>query len=136
MNSLGIRHIKNNLRILLINNNGGVEFKLSNRENAYLDKYIAAADHFKNAKGWAETCGFIYQSADSMDEFKKCAQSFLQESLKPQVLEVFVSDHDEATAYNMIVENNKCDSLSSGIKHKIKKIIGDDKARKLKGLFN
>lgn len=28
MNSLGIKHIKNNLRILLINNNGGVEFKL------------------------------------------------------------------------------------------------------------
>ena len=29
LNSLGIRHIKNNVRILIINNNGGVEFKMA-----------------------------------------------------------------------------------------------------------
>ncbi len=72
MNSIGIRHIKNNVRILIVNNNGGVEFKLGNLQfKTDVGSFIAADDHFKNAKGWAETQGFKYISIKNKNEFKK-----------------------------------------------------------------
>ncbi len=51
MNSISIRGIKNNVRILLVNNNGGIEFKMdSMNDYEFIDKYIAAGDHFKMLK--------------------------------------------------------------------------------------
>ena len=135
MNSLGIRHIKNNVRILLINNNGGVEFKLADKEQQYLDVYIAAANHFKNAKGWSETCGFIYHEAHNMDELKRIANTFVEKSAKPQLLEVYVSDHNEAVAYNTIINKNKRQGFSSNLKGKIRSVIGEENAIKIKGIL-
>ena len=56
---------------MIVNNSGGVEFKYKSNSNAMpiIDKYIAAAGHYKNAKGWAEDCGFIYMSAKTENEF-------------------------------------------------------------------
>ena len=102
MNSLGIRHIRNNVRILLVNNNGGVEFKLDYSDHSSIDQYIAAANHFKNAKGWCETCGFEYLSASSKQEFDDVYMKFLSKNDKPLLLELFVSDNDEYRAYDLI----------------------------------
>ena len=41
MNSIGIRHIKNNVRILIVNNNGGIEFKLYGGNYKEIDEFIA-----------------------------------------------------------------------------------------------
>ena len=128
LNSLGIRHIKNNLRILLINNNGGIEFKQE------IDDYIAAANHFKNAKGWAETCGFIYLSANNMNEFMNASKTFLNKSDKPIILETFVSDIDESKAYQLLINKNLKNNgyLKKELKNSIKKIIGEKTINKLK----
>jgi 2-succinyl-5-enolpyruvyl-6-hydroxy-3-cyclohexene-1-carboxylate synthase len=62
MNSLGIRHLKDNIRILLVNNGCGVEFRMSEQLNNELGNdifpYIADKGHYGNAKSWAESCGF------------------------------------------------------------------------------
>ena len=108
LNSLGIRGVRNNVRILLVNNNGGVEFKLDGdaKANKTIDRFIAAANHFKNAKGWAETCGFKYMSAKTKEEFTSQKSAFLSESAKPIVFEVFTTDIDDAIAYHKMLKAN------------------------------
>lgn len=139
MNSLGIRHIKNNLRILLVNNNGGIEFKLHGEQKEFVDNYIAAANHYKNAEGWATTCGFKYLSAKNCEEFTTVSEEFLNDSDKPIVLEVFVSDRDESEAYNSIIKSNMKLSMKEEVKDKVKnslkKSIGNDKFDKLKKII-
>lgn len=136
MNSLGIRHIKNNLRILLINNNGGVEFKLHGENRKETDKYIAAANHFKNAKAWAESCNFIYYSANSIKEFKDNVDNFISFSDRPIIFEIFTNDIDEKEAYTRLIEANKqkdfVEELKYRIKGKIKEKIGNEIIEKIK----
>lgn len=124
MNSLGIRHIKNNVRILLINNNGGVEFKLNNENYESINRYIAASDHFKNAEGWSKTCGFKYMSASSKEEFDIAMQEFLGASDRPIVFELFVADKDDYKSVSMIRRNNLQYGVSDYVKTGIKKIFG------------
>lgn len=135
MNAIGIRHIKKNLRILLINNNGGIEFKLGKRDNKNIDRYTAAANHFKNAKGWAETCGFLYLSAKDMDTFIEQSTIFINESDKPILLEAFVSDIDEAQAYDKLINSNKEKSAGVQIKAGIKSVLGEERIKQLKGFW-
>lgn len=124
LNSLGIRHIKNNVRILIINNNGGIEFKMAGNaeQNKKTDLFIAAANHFKNAKGWAETCGFTYISASSHEEFNMRYTTFLAKSSNPVVFEVFTTDINEADAYRKMIDCNKKKDAKYYIKAGIRKI--------------
>lgn len=132
MNSLSIRNIKNNVKILLINNNGGVEFKLYDGSTNFkkINRYVAAGDHFKNAKGWSETCGFKYISATSKEEFLNNVDLFVNESENPIVFEIFISDEDEVKAYNLLLQNNSKTTLTDYtnygkkiIKNSIKRIM-------------
>ena len=136
MNILGNRHIKNNLRILLINNDGGIEFKLHGENKNVVDRYIAAEGHYKNAKGWAISCGFEYIEANSMERFKENVKKFISESDKPIVFEVFVKDVNEALAYKALIENNKKytknEKFKGLIKSTIKSTIGENNFNKLK----
>jgi len=128
MNCLAMRHIKNNVRILLVNNNGGVEFKLNNKNNDSRDRYIAAGNHFKTAQGWAESCGFKYLSAKSKQEFDMMVGEFVKESAQPILFELFVKDSDDATAYKSLIEHNLSkdskDVVKQGIKKLTKKFLG------------
>ena len=139
INSISIRHIKPNLRILLVNNNGGIEFKYSKSDNDKINIYIAAGNHFKNAQGWAETCGFKYIKADSMDEFVKNSKCILEESERPIIFEIFVSDIDEAEAYEIIINNNKIMTASTMIKQELKAtmkdILGENRVKKIKNIL-
>lgn len=123
MNSIGIRGIKNNLRILLVNNNGGVEFKLSHGNHKETDKYIAAANHFKNAKGWAETCGFRYVAVTNKDEFERVQSEFISSSEKPIIIEAFMSDDDDYSGYQKVIDANETYNTSDYIKKGIKKTL-------------
>ena len=137
MNSLGIRHKKNNLRILLINNNGGVEFKLHGGNQRDIDRYIAAGNHYADARGWAETCGFSYFSAHSQKEFEENAHVIYNESEKPILFEVFVTDVDESDAYNSLIEANKTktpkEQLKYCLKSTIKGVLGTENYRRIRG---
>jgi len=124
MNSLGIRHIKNNVRILLINNNGGVEFKLNNGNHQKIDPFIAAAGHFKNARGWAETCNFKYLSASNKEEFLKLYTDFIKTSEKPIIFELFITDKNDYLGYQTLLDANRNIDMKEKIKKGIKKFIG------------
>lgn len=139
INSLSVRGMKSNVRILLINNNGGFEFKLGVGHDEDVDRYIAAAGHFRTASGWARDCGFAYMSASSMDEFEQLSGTFLADSSKPIVLEVFVSDDDENEAYQRLIEANQKLSFSESVKRRMKKsikwMIGSGNACQAASLF-
>lgn len=119
LNSLGNRHIANNLRILLINNGLGFEFKKC-YAMAYrlledeVDPYVAAAGHFGKkspslVRNFAEDLGFEYLNASNKEEFEKAYKDFISPELteKPIVFECFVTPQDEATALNIIQNRDK-----------------------------
>lgn len=128
MNALGIRHIKKNLRVLLINNGGGAEFKIMTRSwkhDVKVDDYISANGHNGSAKGWAENCGFEYFSASNKSELKIVKESFLSQSNKPIMLEVFTQEDDEEKAMSQLIKANRYESPTDITKKIIKGVIGD-----------
>lgn len=106
MNALGIRHITNNLRICLINNNVGVEFLLAGRFGKHADDFIAAKGHNGSAEGWAKSVGFHYISAKSKEEFLSQIDDFCSPDInhfdKPVLFEIFVNPDDDVSAYREI----------------------------------
>ena len=113
INSLGNRDIKNNVRILLVNNGLGQEFKnyscLSASFGEETDSFIAAKGHFgcqsrQLVKGYTETLGFEYMSASNKEEFKAVINRFLssEHSEKPMVLEVFTNTDEENEALKRV----------------------------------
>lgn len=117
LNALGNRHINKNIRVILINNGVGVEFKKC-YAMAYrlleeeVDPYVAAAGHFGNkspnlVKHFAEDLGFKYLTASDKASFMDVKDEFLStDSEKPILLEAFIVDSDEGTALNVIHNRN------------------------------
>lgn len=113
LNVLGNRHINKNIRIILVNNGVGVEFKKC-YAMAYrllgeeVDHYVAASGHFGKkspylVKHFAEDLGFEYLAASDKSSFVEAKDRFLStDSDKPILLEVFVNDSDESIALNII----------------------------------
>lgn len=142
MNALGIRHIRNNLRIILISNGLGVEFRLSRSlEPVFGEKtneYIAAQGHFSSAKGWVESMNFEYLSARNKSEFLEHSEQFFHADVnyfnKPVLLEVFTTIQDEQEALNLIRESNRSfkDNLYIGAQDTAMKILPKKVLRVLK----
>lgn len=128
MNSLGIRHLKNNIRILLVNNGCGQEFrmnlKLYDQMKDDIFPYIAAKGHFKNARGWAETCGFKYFSASTKEEFCQYKNDFISSSEQSIVFEVFTQPALEADSFFKHISERI--RVESHIKSKLRSVLGDD----------
>lgn len=133
MNSLGNRHVGNNLRIMLVNNAKGSEFKLYSHPASKLgseaDEYIAAARHYGNkslrlVRHYSEDLGFFYMSASCKDEFLEEYPKFLvKHSDRPILFEVFTNSEDEDKALFAI--NNILVSKEAQIKDKIKALVGE-----------
>lgn len=146
LNSLGNRHISNNLRILLINNGCGTEFhNYSHPANILGDgkisNYIAADGHFGKksrtlVKDFAENLGFEYISADSKESCIEKIDYFVSDKIydKPLIFEVFTSSDDESKALYLTrtlkidkkqeLKNKVNNIMSPKMKNKIKKMIG------------
>ena len=113
MNALGQKDISNNLRIILINNNRGVEFRLNpgleNTIGEKTDQLIAAHGHNKGgAKGWAESCGFCYLTADSKQTFDAQINRFCNDDFdKPVLFEVFTNAEDEKLGLKLMQTHNR-----------------------------
>lgn len=90
MNAMGIKYIKNNVRVLLINNSGGAEFHIvpAHNELKTIDLHIGAAHH-QVASGWIESLGFEYISAKNEKEFQSILPYFIAPKNNPVVFEVF-----------------------------------------------
>lgn len=114
MNILGNRHIKNNVRILLVNNNRSAEFRLKmhvceQKIGEKADCLIAAASHNGGgAQGWALSCGFHYMKAETKEEFLNQIEFFcLGECSKPVLFEVFTRLEDEQDGLSAMQNFNR-----------------------------
>ena len=147
MNALGNRHVGNNLRILLINNNGGGIFKQANAPahmyfgDEEANKFVAASGHFGNhsrtlVKHYAEDMGLEYIAAASKEEFESKYKHFLDDHIKEKsmIFEVFTKDEDEREAFKIAssLETN----ASGKIKDFAKQVLGPDGVKKVKKLFS
>ena len=101
MNALRIRHIGNNIRILLINNNGAAQFHISDSfrdvSAQELNQFVAAAGHNGQAEAWAKSNGFEYMAADNKSDFIGKLSSFCDTTSKdkPVLFEVFTNMENE-----------------------------------------
>ena len=98
MNALRIKHIKNNVRVLLINNEGGGEFYYNGTwVNKSSDLHTTARHHTK-AEGWVKENNFVYLSAHDKESLQKSLEQFMNPHTEKSVfLEVFTemkSDSD------------------------------------------
>lgn len=137
MNALGNRHIQPNLRILLVNNGKGAEFK--NRGSfAYqfgedADSYMAATGHNGNkspllVKHYAEDLGFKYLTASNKEEYLKSLPVFVNPEIgsQPILFEVFTDSKDESDALEMmfhLVKPDKSESSFEDMKNRVKQAI-------------
>ena len=144
MNSIGNHCVGNNIRILVINNGRGTEFRLKGNPASKFgedaDKYMAAAGHYGNKsntllKHYSEDLGFKYLSASSKDEFLSVYEEFLNSEIndKPIFFEVFTDSEKESEALE-IIRNLETDTKSN-IKSLIKNVIGEENATKLKRML-
>lgn len=114
MNSLGNRDIKPNLRIIVINNGLGQEFKNVSFPGSLLlgediDKFTAAKGHFACqsktlVKDYAENLGFEYLTASNKEEFANVYKHFISKepAERPMLFEIFTNTKDETSAHNLI----------------------------------
>lgn len=113
MNSLGNRDIKPNLRIIVINNGLGQEFKNVSFPGSLLlgediDKFTAAKGHFACqsrtlVKDYAENLGFEYLTASNKEEFAEVYKRFITKELteRPMLFEIFTNTKDETEAHHL-----------------------------------
>lgn len=148
LNSLGNRHIRNNIRILLVNNGKGTEFKLDTNPGSMFedktDSFIAAAGHYGKkspilVQHYAQDLGFEYMAASTKKEYLVAVERFITPELtdRPMVFEVFTEDEDENTALRMIrtMESDERLTAKRKVKDAVKGIIGDKGVRTFKKML-
>lgn len=137
MNVIGNRHIGNNVRILLVNNGKGNEFRNYNHPCYFLgeaaEDYVAAARHYGNksrvlVKHYAEDLGYEYMSASNKDEFAKVMSRFVssEEFEKPILFEVFTETKDESDALEMVLNMvvDKQAEMIRKMKNAVRGVVG------------
>ena len=144
LNSIGNRNIKNNIRLMVINNGGGTEFHIHISPGfefgEKVNKFIAADGHFGNKsksliKHYAQDLGFEYICAQNKEEFLTNIDYFTSTNSyeKPIIFEIFTNDEDEDEALKKIINLKTSFSgkaktilknkLNSKTKNKIKRFI-------------
>lgn len=148
INIIGNRHVGKNIRILLVNNGHGQEFRFyqnpASQFGAETDKYVAAGGHFgcksRNlVKHFAEDLGYKYMTADSKESFLAVYKQFFnnEKSDKPIIFEVFTTTEDEDRALKLtrtivprVVPKKE---LAAKV---VKKIIGEKNVEVVKAIKN
>lgn len=148
MNVIGNRHVGNNVRILLINNGKGNEFRNYNHPCYFLgeeaDKYVAAAGHYGNmsqklVKDYATDLGYEYLTASNKDEFNATVNRFLTPGVidRPILFEVFTETENESnaleTVLNMISDPKFV--VKNAMKQVLQNVLGDDKLDVIKKML-
>ncbi|MDR0606076.1 MAG: 2-succinyl-5-enolpyruvyl-6-hydroxy-3-cyclohexene-1-carboxylate synthase [Bacteroidales bacterium] len=138
MNSIGNRHISNNIRIMVVNNGKGAEFKIGNHVAMQFDdetdEYIAAARHYGNqsptlVKHYAQDLGFEYLSSYNKHEFELVYEQFLAPKIKekPILFEVFTNSSDENKAIEIIRQTGI--NIKGKAKQMVKQVLGEKAAK-------
>lgn len=148
MNVLLNRHVGNNLRILLVNNGKGAEFRLYSHVAAKVgedaDKFIAAAGHYGNKsneliKNLALNTGFEYMQASDKESFLAQCEKFVNPTIdKSIIFEVFTNSDDESDAIyalSHLEKSSKSDQAVEKAKSIIKGMLGDGALKKVKKII-
>ncbi|WP_283786888.1 thiamine pyrophosphate-binding protein [Bermanella sp. WJH001] len=134
LNAIGNRHTGNNIRVLLVNNGKGTEFRLYNHHASHFgeegDEFVAAAGHYGQKsptliKNYAESLGFEYISASNKEEFEAIYERFITPEItdKPIVFEAFTDSDDESEALRIMQQLEV--SKEKQTKALVKKALGD-----------
>lgn len=148
LNVLANRHLGSNLRIILINNGLGQEFKNYNHPGARFkektDDFIAAKGHNGKQshllmKHFTEDLGFEYLSASNKEEFSIAYPKFLNNRIgdKPLFFEVFTNSEEENEALYLIKhieQPTDKEKITNTIKQTLKNTVGDKLINKIKKL--
>lgn len=121
--------INKKLRIMVINNGKGTEFRNYNHIAQIFgddaDKYMAAAGHFGNKSQQvlchvAENCGFEYITASNKQEYLAAVGRWLTPEVtsRPMLFEVFTDSRDENAALYALCHIRS--SKNYVLKHKVK----------------
>ena len=151
MNVVGNRHVGNNVRILLINNGKGNEFRNYAHPCYFLgeeaEDFVAAARHYGNkskslVKNYAENLGYEYLTADSKETFLSVVDNFLKPEITkhPIIFEVFTDTQDESDALEQILNLVKDDAgflnfipkVKAATKSVIRETLGDNRIKAIK----
>ena len=146
MNSLGNRHVGNNVRVLLINNSLGAEFHLFKQMNSIyannIEKYLSAGGHFGNqsptlVRHYAEDLGYEYLSASSKEEFSKMYKRFVTPEITehPMILEIFTDVENENEALKRMWSIEKDTNVKYLLKTTAKEILGESRVKKIKRIL-
>lgn len=148
MNALGNRHVGDNLRILLINNGLGDEFRVYDNPTGFMGEivrpYIAAEGHFGKqsltlVKSYAESLGYKYMMADDKCSFIGQMSDFVNPNINhSMIFEVMIRPEDDTDALDMmkhIIRKSHQVSLKKKIKSAIKESIGEEKLEALRTLL-
>jgi len=133
LNSLGNRHIGNNMRIMLLNNGKGMEFRNYNHPGAAFgeetDRYIAAAGHYGNksrtlVKHYAEALGYEYLTASDKNEFSEALERFVMsgKAERPMIFEIFIDNDDDSDALYILKHLRK--NMKGQAKQIAKEMVG------------
>ena len=113
LNSLGNRHVARNVRIMVVDNGVGTEFKNFNHKAAAFgeeaDAYMAARGHYGNRshellRHYAEDLGFEYLCASAKEEFLAAVERFTTpgQAERPMLFEVFTDSQGESDALEAV----------------------------------
>lgn len=141
MNSLGNHHVGNNIRLLIVNNGKGMEFRncihpASKFSNEVVDPYISAGGHYGNqssslVRDYALNLGYNYLTARNKEEFLLQMEVFVNPQItdKPMVFEVFTEQNDENKALEtMITLKKSADKMLTNIAKKVIETVGGKEA--------
>ena len=148
LNVLGNRHIGRNVRILLVNNGVGAEFRIYThycyKFGEDTEKYIAAGGHNGHrspqlVKHIAEDLGFQYLSANDKEEYMKAFPVFVNPKMtdKPMIFEIFTTPGDESDALKLMrtLNTDAGAILQSNIKEGIKSALGKEGIKFVKNIL-
>lgn len=146
LNAIANHNILNNLRIILINNGCGTEFKNYSHFAAQFgddaNQFMAAMGHYGQkspelVKNYAINLGFEYVAVPNKETYLENLDHFVYPELldKPILYEVFTDYHDESEALrliNHIVEDDSTPTASEVVKNMAKELLGDKCVKTIK----
>lgn len=148
MNSIGNHFVGNNLRLMVVNNGVGAEFKIYSHPAASFGEegnaFMAAKGHFGNKspnllRHFAEDLGFEYLTASTKEEYLNVVERFITPEItdKPMLFEVFTDSKNESDAIyhmNHLIKNVQS-SAKSVAKDVIKKVAGEKGIKTVKKML-
>ena len=145
LNAMANRNVLNNIRILLINNGCGTEFKNYNHFAAQFEDdanpYMAAMGHYgqkspKLVRDYATDLGFVYLTASNKEEYLNVLDHFVNPEMtdQPMLLETFTNYQDESDALKLM--NHIVAPTATGMAKKLAKgLLGDKGVKTVKRLI-